>query len=812
MNILKTILVSIFLMTMTILDAQNTTKSYRAEREKRNDLVHTKLKVQFDFAKRQMPAEAWITLKPHFYSIQSVTLNAKSMQIDKVTRNGKPLKFDYDGKKLQIKLGNTYVKDEKYTVYIKYTAKPEEINSKGSIAITDEKGLYFIDPDGTNPDRPTEIWTQGETESNSVWFPTIDTPNQKSTEEIYMTVPSKYVTLSNGLLVSQTNNNDGTRTDYWKMDEKHAPYLFFMGVGEFSIVKDSYKGKPVNYYVDKEYEPYAKEIFGLTPEMIQFYSDYTGVEYPWVKYNQMVAYDYVSGAMENTTAVLHSSVAYQTSGQLIDENIWEDVIAHELFHHWFGDLVTAESWSNLTVNESFANYSEYLWREYKYGKDHADALLHKDLDGYYKGGNEAKNLVRFYYDSETDMFDNVSYNKGGGILHMLRNYIGNKAFKAGLKEYLTQNKFGTGEAHQLRLAFEKVSGKDLNWFFNQWYFGSEHPRLTITYGYDEKEHKASVKIKQEGKVFSFPVKLNIYENKQPKTYTIWVTKESETFVFTVGSAPNLIDFDVDKTLISEIEDNKTIANYIFQYNYAPSYENRRAAIEALKEHQEEKEVAETLRKALDDSYYGIRILALDNLDLSDTKTLAKVKEMIVKDSKTLVQAAAIKVFASNASRKDIPLFEKAVQSNSYAVKGSALKSLYILDKAKGLGIVKSIVNKHEKEGMKDVLIEIYIKEKDESQFPFIATNIIDGLFFTTSEEKQALYGEAYRLIALSDNVPATTNMVKDFVSKAIQFKKQGADGVIIQLLEQVLALKKVSKSDAKQTLISIVEKGLNELK
>src|SRR4030095_11474544 len=245
-------------------------------------------------------------------------------------------------------------------------------------------------PRGEEKDKPTEIWTQGETESNSVWMPTIDKPNQKSTEEISMTVPAKYVTLSNGLLVSQKKNTDGTRTDTWKMDLPNAPYLFFMGVGDFAVVKDSYKGKEVSYYVEKEYAPVARKIFGKTPDMIALFSKLTGVDYPWVKYSQMVGRDYVSGAMENTTATLHQETAQQDARELTDGNRWEDVIAHELFHQWFGDYVTTESWSNISLNESFATLGSQLWNEYYYGKDAGDAERYSSAQGYLQSGSEKK--------------------------------------------------------------------------------------------------------------------------------------------------------------------------------------------------------------------------------------------------------------------------------------------------------------------------------------------------------------------------------------------------------------------------------------
>ena len=401
-------------------------KVYQQTHTKSTELKHTKLKVNFDYAKEQMNGEEWLTASPYFYPSDSLVLDAKAMLIHEVAldKNGskKPLKYDYKNDVLKINLDKTYNRNQDYTVYIKYTARPNEVKDKGSAAITDAKGLYFVNAQGKDADKPTQIWTQGETEASSAWFPTIDKPNQKTTQEIYMTVPDKYVTLSNGLMKSSTKESNGMRTDHWVMDKKHAPYLFFMGVGDYAVVKDKWRNIPVDYYVEKEYEPYAKQIFGNTPEMIEFFSKRLNYDYPWSKYSQITARDYVSGAMENTTAVLHQESAQQKPGDLIDENKWEDVISHELFHHWFGDLVTTESWSNLTVNESFANYSEYLWNEYKYGKDFADYTLMKAAEGYFRDpSNVSKDLVRFDYHSREDMFDGVSYNKGGSILHMLRN-------------------------------------------------------------------------------------------------------------------------------------------------------------------------------------------------------------------------------------------------------------------------------------------------------------------------------------------------------------------------------------------------------
>ena len=791
----------------------NTT--YRGEKEKINDLVHTKLNVKFDFAQRLFLGEPWITLSPHFYETSTVTLDAKAMLIHEVSFKGNPLKYEYQDNLLKIDLGKVYNRNSEYTIYIKYTARPEEVTQAGSAAISEAKGLYFIDPDGTDPEKPTQIWTQGETEASSCWFPTIDTPNQKTTQEISITVPDKYVTLSNGLMVNQTKNNDGTRTDEWKLDQKHAPYLFFMGIGEFSVVKDKWKNIDVDYYVEKEYEPYAKDIFGLTPEMIEFYSNYTGLPYMWPKYAQMVGRDYVSGAMENTTAVLHQESAYQVPGQLIDENTWEYVIAHELFHHWFGDYVTSESWSNLTVNESFANYGEYLWIEHKYGKDAADAHRHSEIEGYLAGGNEIKDLVRFYYNSREDMFDAVSYNKGGTILHMLRNYIGDEAFRAGLKLYLETNAYGTAEAHQLRLAMEKVTGKDLNWFFNQWYYNNGHPKLEISYDYNDQSKLVAVSIRQtQDEVFQFPLTIQVYEGAKPKSYEVWIDEKVKSFSFKYNERPKLVNVNSERVLLAEIQDSKTVENYVHQYNFAPHYEDRREAIENLADHQTEKIAFNALVKALNDKYYELRVLAIDKIDITKTGSDEAIKileKLATQDEKTLVQAAAIKKLAESNNAKYAGLFRKAVESPSFSVKGSALNALYSIDPDAALATSKTISDKKTKEAMSDDLVPMYIKAKTEDEMPFVANHLIEGMFFTQDKDTQNLYKEGFQWVANSSDEEATQNLVDSFVEIGIKYKQYGADQMAKQVLNQVLTLKQSSPYSNKAEMVTIVEEGLKKI-
>ncbi|KQS93065.1 M1 family metallopeptidase [Chryseobacterium sp. Leaf394] len=746
---------------------------YRATHAKVTELKHTKLKVSFDYQKEQMNGEEWLTASPYFYATNELTLDAKSMLIHEVAldQNGKksPLKYDYKNDVLKITLDKTYQKNQDYTVYIKYTSRPNEVKQEGSAAISDAKGLYFINAQGKDADKPTQIWTQGETESSSAWFPTIDKSNQKTTQEIYMTVPDKYVTLSNGIMKGSEKAGNGLRTDHWVMDKPHSTYLFFMGVGEYAIVKDKWRNIPVDYYIEKEYEPYAKQIYGNTPEMMEFFSKKLGYDYPWAKYAQISGRDYVSGAMENTTATLHGSAVLQKPGQLIDENSWEDTIAHELFHHWFGDLVTAESWSNLTVNESFANYSEYLWNEYKYGKDQADYHQMTDVNMYiHNPGDFKKDLVRFDYKSREDVFDLVTYQKGGGILHMLRNYLGDDAFFAGITDYLKTYEYKNAEAHQLRLSFEKVSGRDLNWFFNQWYFGSGHPKISYTTSYEPVKKQVSVTISQsQDEPFEFPLTIDIYDNGKPKRQQVWVKATAKnTFNFDSSKTPDLVNLNADGILVADITDTKTPEQNLLQFTGSKEFKSRYSALTGIKD-QVGKNPAATklLAAAIKDPYFRVRMKALEMIDLSNPEQMkamgTEVEKLASNDPKTLVQAAAIAALAKMKDKKYIPLFEKGVSAVSNAVKANSVGAILAIDPSKAASYAEKIDLEGASEEMLTQMLPVIVKNKVTSQMHHLGQLVAFYPFIKFQNPELGKNAEeGYNWIMSSDNLKATESITK----------------------------------------------------
>lgn len=664
---------------------------YRATFTRVHDLVHMDLAVSFDWNKKYLFGKAAIELTPHFYPSDQVILNARGMQINRVAllegKDTTNLNYNYTHDSLFITT-RKYVKGESIRLFIDYVARPDELKDVGgSQAINSDKGLYFINPDGKEPQKPRQIWTQGETQANSVWFPTIDAPNQKFTHQISITIDKEFKTLSNGLMIHSQENSDGTRTDVWRQDLPNAPYLVMMAIGPFKVVSDKWRNIDVNYYVEPKYETVARKIFGNTPEMIEFFSKKLGVDYPWAKYSQVVVRDYVSGAMENTSATLHGEFLQQDERELLDGTN-EDVVSHELFHHWFGDYVTCESWSNIPLNESFATYGEYLWNEYKYGREEADIGRLNDLNAYLREAKTKKvDLIRFHYENKEDMFDRHSYQKGGCILHTLRKTIGDEAFFAGLKLYLQTNAFHPVEVHNLRLAFEEVTGTDLNWFFNQWFLSKGHPVLTITYGWNETNHLASMTVKQEQDLseeplFSLPVAVDIYEKGKARREQITVSKKEQTFTFSCNSAPDVINFDAEKMLVALKNDKHSKAEWIALYNQAPLFQDRFEALNALsKEYNAGTPEAELVVKAMSDKNWKIRENAIAKsapLCKSEQKDAIRTLLMDIgmKDPKSSVRDEAISMVDEQFDGDElIPYFQNAISDSSFDVVETAFMAL-----------------------------------------------------------------------------------------------------------------------------------------
>ncbi|MFN6944218.1 MAG: M1 family metallopeptidase [Cytophagaceae bacterium] len=665
--------------------------SYNPSRTLKHDLLHTKLEVSFDWEKQYVNGAAELLFTPYFYPQNVLEIDAKGFDIHEIVLDGKKKgykpSFDYDNSVITILLDTTYSRTDTFSVKIRYTAKPEELPEGGSKAITSDKGLYFINPTGSDPLKPKQIWTQGETEANSKWFPTIDSPNERCTQEMFITADTSYTILSNGELMYSIDNGDGTHTAYWKMDVPHAPYLFMMAIGKYAVIKDAYEDIELTYYVEEEFAPYAKDIFGNTPEMIKFFSEKLNYPFPWPKYAQVVVRDYVSGAMENTSATIFMEDLQCTDRDLLDES-WDGIIAHELFHQWFGNLVTCESWSNLPLNEAFANYSEYLWAEYKNGKDEADYLGKNELEEYLDEANSKQEpLIRFHYHDREDMFDRHSYNKGGRVLHMLRSYVGDDAFFKSLNLYLTRHQFSPVEVHHLRLAFEDVTGEDLNWFFNQWFLAPGHASLQVKHSY--LNNHLVLKINQKGDnkntpVYKLPLDLDIWENGEKMRKRIWIDSLTHEFKIPVSKSPDLVVIDPEFILLGKLQHEKSKDEWLYQYYNYTTYLARDNALANLwpegKNTDEklfyDKKMKKLLGDALADPFWDIRLTALSqfsNYLIPDIDVYIKtIEKLALSDPDPKVKSRSINLVRSYSPLEYLHVYKKGLEDKPYSVVAASL--------------------------------------------------------------------------------------------------------------------------------------------
>lgn len=689
---------------------------YRPSRTLKHDLIHTRLDVEFDWLRQQVHGSAVIQFKPHFYTQNTIELDAKGFDIKGISqldtlhnfgavstkeltkRTLKKLDYTYDKRKITIKLGREYsVKD---TIYVKidYVAKPNEIPRDQAGDNPNDKGLYFINADGLEEGKPKQIWTQGETDGSSCWFPTVDAPNVKFTQDIYITVDSTYKTLSNGLLISQEPDQSGQRTDHWKQSIPHAPYLTMLAVGDFAIAKDMMpNGMELSYYVEPQYGVDAHAIFGRTPEMMAFFSNIFGVEYPWEKYAQIAVRDFVAGAMENTTATVHEEGVQTDSRSILDGNS-DAVIAHELAHHWFGDYVTAEEWGQLPLNESFANYSEYLWSEYYIGKNEADWQNLQELKQYLtEAETKQVPMIRYFYKDAENMFDSHSYAKGGRILHMLRKYVGDDAFFKSLQYYLKTHALGTAEINDLRMSFEKVTGEDLNWFFDQWFLRPGHPLLKIKQEYSTATNKIQLKITQAQDtlattVYRLPLKVDVWAGGKKSRYDVIIDKVNQTLEFPSAKKPDLVIFDAESQLLANIEQDKDRPELVYQYNHAEQFLPKYEALAALEGKLQDSTVRNVLIKAMTDPFWKLRQMAISNFAEYDGEGFAEIEKIIQSRARTdrhpQVRAEAIITLASFGDNNNDPVFREALSDSSYQVVSVALDK-YLVGQPADAGDVAS---------------------------------------------------------------------------------------------------------------------------
>jgi aminopeptidase N len=601
----------------------------RTAASRRIDVHHIALNVGLDLPKKTLTGRATIDFSPlpAFFEatrepvieLDAHALDVSAVRIASATANASDADFEVTDNQLLVSTSEGMIKPgQKYSIEIDYSVT------------NPPNGLHFFGPTKQAPDVPLMVWSQGEPQANHYWFPCIDNSNERQSTELTVHVPTGIEVLSNGKLVSQKNTAGGQSTFHWKQEKEHVAYLVTLVAGKFNVVTEEWRGKPVTYYVPENRKADIERTFGRTKPMLDFFSKRFGIEYPWDKYAQVVVEQFTFGGMENTSATTLYHRALHDKRAIVDSTPdW--LIAHELAHQWWGDLVTCKDWSHLWLNEGFATYSESLWAEHALGRDERDWHMLEDSRAARSGSTQTRPIVDRHYPNPGSMFDNRVYPKGAWVLHMLRSRLGDEDFFRGLQRYGTVMSYQTAETSDLRKTFERLYGLSLERFFHDWTERPGNPKLLVETEWQPQSKRLKVHVKQTQKedVFEIPIRIDVqlkgYEKSQLAMNRLMNEREFTEYVALTGT-PESVEVDPEFALLAQIEQKQSLKLWESQLKKQTvgTIPSRVRAVEHFATVRTDKSrqlLAETLAN---DNFYGIRTEA--------AKALGKVKGDIARDA------------------------------------------------------------------------------------------------------------------------------------------------------------------------------------
>jgi len=656
------------------------------ERPRPFAIEHIALDLTLDFETKSIRGHAEIQLRRVDPEATSIELDAIGFSISSVKAGGKEARYTYDGKRLVVQLG---VNLDRSTLTIAYSATPR-------------KGLYFLDADEHVPHRPKQAWTQFQEEDARHVIPCHDKPHAKMTTEARIRVPAGFYVLSNGALAARERVGD-QEVFHWKMEEPHPSYLVTIVAGEFSeieavvrvgggttsledTVRVHDRTIPLSYLVPKGREDDARRTFARTPDMIAWFSELLGVPYPWNKYAQVVVSDFFFGGMENTTATtMYEHILLDERASL--DVTSDDLIAHELAHQWFGDLVTCRDWSEGWLNEGFATFMEHVWRERHLGRDEYEYGVRNDLASYLgeASGRYRRPIVCQDYDAPLDLFDRHLYEKGGLVLHVLRTELGDTLFWKGVSTYLHRHARGVVETRDLLRALEEVSGRSLGRRFEELVHRPGHPEIEIDLSWEDGVLRCAAKQTQTAadgvpNAFEVPIVLSIVDSEPPhseRTEKVRLATRADTFSIPCPSRPRLVVVDPEMRILGDVTLKAPADMLRAQLAEAKTGRGRWLAAQALAKIDDPPTIEALATRLSDDSeFWGVRVECAEALGHIRAReafdVLVKAREVAhAKVRRAVVDALGR--FRTTAAVE--ALKPKALRDESYLVEAEAARAL-----------------------------------------------------------------------------------------------------------------------------------------
>ncbi len=654
------------------------------------DLQNVKTHLWFDVEQKKVRGEVTESISMLRDGTEQIKFDSVDLTIQNVTLDGKDAKFSTTDKELIVSLESPSKRSEHHDVFIRYGGQPK-------------KGLYFILPDKNYPNRPKEIWTQGEAEDTRYYIPIYDYPNDRTTSEMLLTVPASWITVSNGELLGTKDEPNGMKTWDWKQSQTLSTYLISAVVGEFVEKKDTWRGMPLRFVVPRGDEFKIDSTFVNTKQMLDTFSDNLDVRYPWAQYAQTSVNDFVVGGMENTSATT------LTTRGLIDPRLagetpsGSDMLdSHEMAHQWFGDLVTCKDWANLWLNEGFATYFEHFWTQQKYGEDAVAYEFWRDQSQWFRNPRLFNNpIVTHDFDDSLENSGNI-YTKGGWVLKMLRTKLGDRNFFRALHYYLETNRGQNVVTADLQKSIEQATATNVDQFFQQWIYRAGAPNYNVTYTYDDAAHQIKLTVKQTQKVegmvglFDMPVDVEIATSTGRETYPIEVSKAEETFTLAADSSPLMVVFDKGDKVLKTLDFKRDAAALIYQLKNGETVPDRAEAASTLATPgiRDNPGVVPALGEAAQhDPFWGVRSESLRTLGKIGGADAEKQVLGAVTDEKPWVREVAVQqlgMFKDDASLGP-KLTDIAANDKAFRVRAAALRSLAGIKAANAFDLLTAAV-------------------------------------------------------------------------------------------------------------------------